>query len=285
MNYTINKTLISVLILAIVVLLTATHVNAQSQRANECFQLRSEVLEGTVDADLGTIKPLNLNEESHLMKFGVDSMDDCAQHGRKVSYQFYYIETTEDGRPQKKIALGKRHTAIADLGIVTLKVPGDDWRKSFTNKSVSVFFDQASIGTEVGHHLSYTAERNSTKSIGRDSGGLRPGYITCVVAERGTCGTVNHDARTVIGMSTDSSTETEKVAETTPAETQKPTVVRVEKDTTETVETDERSTVIAQDDTADQDETADSENTSPVSQLKYPVAKKGRLMSDVDYFG
>lgn len=289
MNYTINKTLIAVLVLAIVVLLTATHVSAQGQRVRGCFQLHGSALPGTHD------EPLNLNEKDYYVRYQVDHLGRvCAQHGSKVSYQFFLVKT-ENG-PEEHIPLGKKDTINANSGIVTLTVPGKDWRKGFNDLEeapggyiVEVHFDDGVDEVIVGHHLLYTpVEKNSAESIGRDSGGLRPGYITCVVAERGTCGTVNSQARKTIGMRTDTPTETKEITETketTPTETQKSTTVRVEKDTTETVETDERPTVIAQDDTADQNETADSENTSPAPQLKYPVSKKGRLMSEVNYFG
>ena len=90
------------------------------------------------------------------------------------------------------------------------------------------------------------------------------------------------EARGMIEMDTDTTTttttKTEKTQETTPATTQKSTVVRVEK---ETAKTNSPVTIVAQDDSTDQSESTDanaSEETSGIPQLKYTVVKRNRLM-------
>ena len=72
------------------------------------------------------------------------------------------------------------------------------------------------------------------------------------------------EARSIIGMST----ETE--------ETTKSAVVRVKKDT---AKTNEPSAVVAQNESADSDT---SEETSGVPQLKFPVVKRNRFMTEVN---
>ena len=280
MNYTINKTLIAVLVLAIVALFTATSVSAQTLEkcaANENISFFNTVL-----------YDVNLNEDSASMQIELNALSSCSVANLQMAYQFHYYENRAEWKP-----VGRIHTARSNgNGIMTITIPGNDWEKSFTETDVVVrvkpghpsrWTDQ-NDGNDipVAYGASYTAPKNAkrsgTKSVGKDSGGLRPGYITCVVAERGTCGTVNHDARTQIGMSTDTPTETTE--ETAPAATQKATVVRVEtkEDTTETVETDERPTENTQT-VLVQDETNDSEGGSGVPHLKYPV-KRNRLMNE-----
>ena len=291
MNYIINKTLIGVLLLTVVaVLLTATQVNAQT----ECT-IGAYGGEEVHDADLNeTPHAVTVAAEGYSVKHRSDENDETSyiQEGDNVDcgvihFQFY-VEI--DGEKQN---IGRKGVARARNNVITINLPRYDWTTSFEGAFLGItimhpYGDDTPTDQFIGTNLSYDAskrpkksETSVTKTVGGGSGGLRPGYITCLVAERDGCGTMNPEARTMIGMRTETPAETVDTQETAPAATQKSTVVRVEEDTTETNERP-TETVIAQNDSADSN---DSEETSSVPQLKYQVSKRGRRMTEIDHVG
>ena len=270
MNYTI-KTLISVLVLAIVVLLTATQVSAQPECEVNQHPFIDYTLLDSIDLT-GTSQSATLHNTSGL---------NC-----ETIYVQFMLEVLNDEMQYEFVNLGKKKAISENRdSILTITFPQRDWT-SFENENLWVKLTNPANSDDsrealLGSLVSYTSsKRSGTKSV-TGYGGLRPGYITCLVAERDDCGTVNPQARGMIGMSTETPKET-KETKTAPVATQKSTVVSVEKGTTkttETTETNERPTVVAQDESAD---STTSEETSGVPQLKYTIKKRNRFMIDVN---
>ena len=321
MNYNNIKVLISTLVVTTTLLLTVAVFTTTTHAAQICSGASAqEALEGI--ASSGNVVKENskyygqvLLEEAYMT-----SSYGCSPEGTTVSvtYQAKVVNIQTSPGVFEDFFLGSQKTVQAsftwtdednhDLGgfyrTEALRIPDSDWTRSFENEVVEIH----SISTEVSGHtvvhdsnryyselMSYDAatqrpapiasKRTSARKM-TGTGGIRPGYITCIVAKRDNCGSQNTEARRGLGMNV--TTDTDNSA---PTQEKPETVNDTETTSEQNTQKEEKSQLTVVEDTDEDTDTTEENNEESTYedqsfdfQMKYPVGKKRGPITAADRY-